>query len=98
MPATELKIDRMFVAAMAADARNRILVRSTIALAHELGLEVVAEGVEDESELALLRDMGCDVVQGYYVSRPIRADAVAAFAREFATSAGARPSSSDRAA
>ncbi len=79
MPATELKIDRIFIAAMAADPRNRILVRSTIAMAHELGLEVVAEGVEDEATLDLLREMGCDVVQGYYVSRPLRAEAVAAF-------------------
>jgi EAL domain-containing protein (putative c-di-GMP-specific phosphodiesterase class I)/CHASE2 domain-containing sensor protein len=81
MPATELKIDRIFIAAMAADPRNLILVRSTIAMAHELGLEVVAEGVEDEATLDLLRDMCCDVVQGYFVSRPIRAEAVAAFAR-----------------
>jgi diguanylate cyclase len=82
MPATELKIDRIFIAAMAGDPRNRILVRSTIAMAHELGLEVVAEGVEDEASLDLLRDMGCDVVQGYFVSRPLRAEAVTAFARQ----------------
>jgi EAL domain-containing protein (putative c-di-GMP-specific phosphodiesterase class I)/CHASE2 domain-containing sensor protein len=82
MPATELKIDRIFIDAMSADPRNRILVRSTIAMAHELGLEVVAEGVEDEASLDLLRDMGCDVVQGYYISRPIRAEAVAAFAQQ----------------
>jgi EAL domain-containing protein (putative c-di-GMP-specific phosphodiesterase class I)/CHASE2 domain-containing sensor protein len=82
MPATELKIDRVFVAAITGDPRNRILVRSTIAMAHELGLEVVAEGVEDEATLELLREMGCDVIQGYYVSRPLRAEAVAAFAQE----------------
>jgi EAL domain-containing protein (putative c-di-GMP-specific phosphodiesterase class I)/CHASE2 domain-containing sensor protein len=82
MPATELKIDRVFIAAMTGDPRNRILVRSTIAMAHELGLEVVAEGVEDEASLDLLRGMGCDVVQGYYVSRPLRAEAVTAFARD----------------
>jgi EAL domain-containing protein (putative c-di-GMP-specific phosphodiesterase class I) len=80
LPATELKIDRTFIAAMAGDPRNRILVRSTIAMAHELGLEVVAEGVEDEACLDLLREMGCDQVQGYLISRPIRAEAVAAFA------------------
>jgi EAL domain-containing protein (putative c-di-GMP-specific phosphodiesterase class I) len=81
MPATELKIDRIFIAAMAGDPRNRILVRSTIAMAHELGLEVVAEGVEDEAGLELLREMGCDQVQGYLISRPIRAEEVAEFAR-----------------
>jgi EAL domain-containing protein (putative c-di-GMP-specific phosphodiesterase class I) len=98
MPATELKIDRVFIAAMTADPRNLILVRSTIAMAHELGLEVVAEGVEDEACLDLLRDMGCDVVQGYYVSRPIRAEAVAEFAREFARPPFTRPDSGVRAA
>jgi EAL domain-containing protein (putative c-di-GMP-specific phosphodiesterase class I) len=84
MPATELKIDRVFIAAMTDDPRNRILVRSTIAMAHELGLEVVAEGVEDEACLDLLRDMGCDQAQGYLISRPLRDEAVAAFARDTA--------------
>lgn len=85
MPATELKIDRIFISAMAGDPRNRILVHSTIAMAHELGLEVVAEGVEDEATLDLLREMGCDVVQGYFVSRPLRADALVAFVRDAGT-------------
>ncbi|MEA3009851.1 MAG: hypothetical protein QOJ91_1543 [Sphingomonadales bacterium] len=91
MPATELKIDRSFIAAMAAGPRDRILVRSTIAMAHELGLAVVAEGVEDEVCLELLSEMGCDLIQGYGISRPVAADAVAAFAREFTyTPASAR--------
>jgi len=81
MPATELKIDKSFIAAMAGGPRHRILVRSTIAMAHELGLEVVAEGVEAETALSLLRDMACDQAQGYMISRPLRADAVAEFVR-----------------
>ncbi|HYI39461.1 MAG TPA: EAL domain-containing protein [Allosphingosinicella sp.] len=84
MPATELKIDRSFIAAMADGPRDRILVRSTIAMAHELGLAVVAEGVEDSLCLDLLVEMGCDQVQGYGISRPMTADAVAAFARDYA--------------
>jgi EAL domain-containing protein (putative c-di-GMP-specific phosphodiesterase class I) len=84
LPATELKIDRSFIAAMADDPRNRILVRSTIAMAHELGLAVVAEGVEDDACLEALREMGCDQAQGYRISRPIRGEAVAAFVREAA--------------
>ncbi|HEX6374365.1 MAG TPA: EAL domain-containing protein [Allosphingosinicella sp.] len=80
LPATELKIDKSFVAAMADDPRNLILVRSTIAMAHELGLHVVAEGVEDEACFDLLREMGCDHVQGYLISRPLREEAVTAFA------------------
>ncbi|MET1112010.1 MAG: EAL domain-containing protein, partial [Allosphingosinicella sp.] len=90
MPATELKIDRSFIAAMAAGPRDRILVRSTIAMAHELGLAVVAEGVEDEICLDLLREMGCDQAQGYWISRPVAAEAVAAFARDYACAPAAR--------
>jgi EAL domain-containing protein (putative c-di-GMP-specific phosphodiesterase class I)/CHASE2 domain-containing sensor protein len=97
MPATELKIDRSFIAAMAGDPRNRILVGSTIAMAHELGLRVVAEGVEDEACLDLLGEMGCDEAQGYWISRPIRGEAVAGFARRRfrrpATSEAAKASS-----
>ena len=84
MPATELKIDRSFIAAMADGPRDRILVRSTIAMAHELGLAVVAEGVEDEASLDLLREMGCDQAQGYWISRPVPAGVVAKFAAGYA--------------
>jgi EAL domain-containing protein (putative c-di-GMP-specific phosphodiesterase class I)/CHASE2 domain-containing sensor protein len=87
IPATELKIDRAFIAAITEGHRNLILVRSTIAMAHELGLAVVAEGVEDMAGLELLVEMGCDHAQGYGISRPLPADAVAAFARQFAYSA-----------
>jgi EAL domain-containing protein (putative c-di-GMP-specific phosphodiesterase class I)/CHASE2 domain-containing sensor protein len=81
LPATELKIDRSFVADCARAPRNAIMVRSTIAMAHELGLVVVAEGVEDEACLAALAQMGCDVVQGYLVARPISADGIADMVR-----------------
>jgi EAL domain-containing protein (putative c-di-GMP-specific phosphodiesterase class I)/CHASE2 domain-containing sensor protein len=90
MPATELKIDRSFIAAMADGPRDRILVRSTIAMAHELGLVVVAEGVEDEVCLELLREMGCDQAQGYGISRPMAADSVADFARQYSCPAPAK--------
>ena len=62
-------------------------VRSTIAMAHELGLAVVAEGVEEMAGLELLREMSCDQAQGYGISRPLHADAVAAFAGEYAAPA-----------
>ena len=61
---------------------NSVNVQKVMWCSHELGLTVVAEGVEDEASLELLRDMGCDVVQGYDVSRPLRAEAVTAFARQ----------------
>jgi diguanylate cyclase (GGDEF)-like protein len=78
----ELKLDRSFINGLANsdDARNVALVRSTIDLAHALGLRVVAEGVEDEASLQLLVGLACDLVQGYLISRPAPADELA-FAR-----------------
>ena len=73
LPATELKIDKSFIAGIADEPRNAIMVRSTIALAHELGMKVVAEGVEDEQCLACLAAMGCDTIQGYHIGRPMPA-------------------------
>jgi diguanylate cyclase (GGDEF)-like protein len=69
----ELKIDRAFVAGMEADRRNAAIVRSTIELGHNLGLVVVAEGVETDHELAELRRFGCDAAQGFYFARPMPA-------------------------
>ena len=69
----ELKIDKSFVMGMARDASDAVIVRSTIDLAHNMGLDVVAEGVEDEATLERLRGLGCDMVQGYLLSRPVSA-------------------------
>jgi len=77
LPATELKIDKSFVQTLGEDRRNAIMVRSTVEMAHELGIKVVAEGIEDAECLAMLADMGCDTGQGYYISKPIAAGAVA---------------------
>jgi EAL domain-containing protein (putative c-di-GMP-specific phosphodiesterase class I) len=71
----ELKIDRAFVSGMEADRRNAAIVRSTIELGHNLGLTVVAEGVETDHELAELRRFGCDDAQGFLFSRPMPAAA-----------------------
>lgn len=70
LPAHELKIDKMFVETLTANRRDALLVRSTIDLAHGLGLEVTAEGVETPAAFALLAAMRCDLAQGYLVSRP----------------------------
>jgi EAL domain-containing protein (putative c-di-GMP-specific phosphodiesterase class I) len=70
LPVQELKIDRSFVTNLADDPSNAIIVRSSIAMAHSLGLTVVAEGAEDEATCKLLAEGGCDAVQGYYLSRP----------------------------
>jgi EAL domain-containing protein (putative c-di-GMP-specific phosphodiesterase class I) len=72
----ELKIDRAFVSGMEADKRNAAIVRSTIELGHNLGLTVVAEGVETEHELAQLRRYGCDTAQGYHLGKPMSVDAL----------------------
>ncbi len=71
----QLKLDRRFIAPLAGGARSRDseLVRATIELGHALGLQVVAEGIEDENALALLRELGCDVGQGYGIGRPVPA-------------------------
>jgi len=73
LPIDELKIDRSFVQHMATNPADETIVRSTVALAHHLGLQVVAEGVEDKVTWDLLARVGCDVIQGYYLSRPVPA-------------------------
>jgi diguanylate cyclase (GGDEF)-like protein len=75
MPINELKIDRSFVSPMLNNESDLIIVRSTINLGHDLGLNVIAEGVEDNPTLEQLAVLGCDLAQGYHVSRPMPADA-----------------------
>ncbi len=75
MPIDELKIDRSFVSPMLQDESDLIIVRSTINLGHDLGLRVIAEGVEDGATLDELAALGCDLAQGYHVSRPMPAEA-----------------------
>lgn len=70
LPADEVKIDKSFILTMTVDKQDAAIVRSTIGLAHELGLSVVGEGIEDEATLRLLRAYGCDYGQGYYLGRP----------------------------
>jgi EAL domain-containing protein (putative c-di-GMP-specific phosphodiesterase class I)/CHASE2 domain-containing sensor protein len=71
IPATEIKIDRSFVIGMQANHATKVMVNSTIQLAHSLGQKVVAEGVEDEETLSELRRMNCDLAQGYLIGRPM---------------------------
>ncbi|WNV76769.1 EAL domain-containing protein [Geodermatophilus sp. DSM 44513] len=79
LPVRQLKIDRSFVAPMAADPSNAMIVRSVVELGHNLGLTTVAEGVEDQATCESLQAMGCDVAQGYYICRPMPADALEAW-------------------
>lgn len=71
LPVDELKIDKSFVLTMDRDASDATIVRSTVELGHNLGLSVVAEGVDSERTLALLREWGCDVAQGFLICKPL---------------------------
>ena len=80
LPSDELKLDRRFIGRICDSERERAIVASTIGLAHALGQTVVAEGIEDAPTLAMLRDMGCDHAQGFYLGRP---QPFAVFEREY---------------
>ncbi|HZG90490.1 MAG TPA: bifunctional diguanylate cyclase/phosphodiesterase [Pseudonocardia sp.] len=73
LPVSELKIDRSFVTTMTEDTRNALIVQSVIELGHNLGLSIVAEGVEDERTLTALAALHCDIAQGYHLDRPMAA-------------------------
>ena len=73
LPVDVLKIDRQFVVNMSTDESDETIVRSTIDLAHNLGLAVVAEGVESQQNIDRLVELGCDSIQGYFVSEPVGA-------------------------
>jgi EAL domain-containing protein (putative c-di-GMP-specific phosphodiesterase class I) len=75
----ELKVDRAFVTHMASQEKDAAIVRSTVELGHNLGLVVVAEGVEDPEVIDLLRAFECDIAQGYGVSRPLPWDQLEAW-------------------
>ncbi len=74
IPADEIKIDQSFVRNMSLNAGDAHLVEAIIGLSHSFGLTVVAEGVEDRETLEMLRAMGCDQVQGYFLSHPLELD------------------------
>lgn len=93
LPACELKIDKEFILRIDESNRDAMLTRSTIDLAHSLGMKVTAEGIETESAMALLASMGCDVGQGYYLGRPMALSDLIEFLNE--QCAAQRPDASD---
>lgn len=82
IPANELKIDREFIKDLTASHRDPMIVRSSIDLAHALGMQVTAEGVDCPTKLALLMVMGCDNIQGYQIARPMPLADLVVFMRE----------------
>jgi len=85
LPLTTLKIDKEFIGDLTRDADDEAITGAVIAMAHSLGLTVVAEGVETEAQVKFLHDHGCDEIQGYWLARPLRADECATFLHSWAT-------------
>jgi EAL domain-containing protein (putative c-di-GMP-specific phosphodiesterase class I) len=83
LPFTEVKIDRSFVADLPQAHDSRLIVRTIVELAHGLGLIATAEGVETVDQLRAVHELGCDVVQGYLVSRPLEGDQLIPWKAEF---------------
>jgi len=82
LPIDSLKIDRLFIRDMLEDSDSAVLLGTIVGVAHALGHGVVAEGVEEEAQVRVLRGLGCDMIQGYYFSRPVPADQVPALAKK----------------
>jgi len=85
LPVHELKVDRSFVSHMIDSANDAVIVRSTVDLGRNLGLRVVAEGVEDPTTWQQLDALGCNAIQGYYVSRPVPPDDLLSWLQQQAT-------------
>ena len=76
VPATEIKIDKAFIEIISVDKTDQQIVKAVVDIAHALGMQVVAEGVDSEENLAMILDLGCEMAQGYLIARPMRSDLV----------------------
>jgi EAL domain-containing protein (putative c-di-GMP-specific phosphodiesterase class I) len=83
IPATELKIDKSFIQEMSGNDRDRIMVQKTIEIGHELGMQVIGEGVETQEQLDILREKGCDIAQGFFFSRPLPAQEMVSWLKTY---------------
>lgn len=87
LPVDELKLDRSFIEHLPTSSADQTIVRSTLALAHDMGLTTVAEGVEDEAAWRVLQQLGCDTLQGFYFSRPLAASEFDKWVQQYAQTA-----------
>ena len=81
LPFTDVKIERLFIQDLAQSRDSRTIVKAIIDLAHGLGLSATAEGVETPEQLAILRDFGCDIIQGYLIAQPLAPEELGAWAK-----------------
>jgi EAL domain-containing protein (putative c-di-GMP-specific phosphodiesterase class I) len=90
LPAAEIKIDKRFIGTVAVDETDKQIVKTVIALAHALGMRVVAEGVDSAEAVAAIAELGCEMAQGFFIGRPMRGDLVLEWMEQYAVSAAAR--------
>ncbi len=90
IPATEIKIDKRFIGTVAVDETDKQIVKTVIALAHALGMRVVAEGVDSAESVAAIKNLECEMAQGYYIARPMRGDMVAEWIEHYAAASTMR--------
>lgn len=83
LPFSEIKVDKSFVISAARSQESRTLIKSIVDLGHNLGLRATAEGVEDQQTMDYLKEIGCDLAQGYLVARPMPGDQALAWAKQY---------------
>jgi EAL domain-containing protein (putative c-di-GMP-specific phosphodiesterase class I) len=85
IPAAEIKVDKRFIGTVAVDETDKQIVKTVIALAHALGMRVVAEGVDSAEAVAAVAELECDMAQGFYIGRPMRGDLLSEWMAHHAT-------------
>ena len=95
LPVDKLKIDKSFVDDIPIDGDDRAIVSAIITMGHSLRMDVVAEGVETEAQLRILREQSCDQLQGFFFSRPLPAEKVESYLRSFSLTGGLQSPASE---
>jgi EAL domain-containing protein (putative c-di-GMP-specific phosphodiesterase class I) len=96
IPAAEIKIDKRFIGTVAVDETDRQIVKTVIALAHALGMRVVAEGVDSAEAIAAIAELKCEMAQGFFIGRPMRGDLVVDWIEQYAAATTLRKGSVTR--